>query len=112
MERPRPVKDLDWSAETARALGTRAVDLWTEWLGKLRTLPVARPWKGRDLPKELGLGIPEGPTSVDQLVALLRTLVFDTSMYPGHPGFMAYITGPGTVPGAVADLVAAALNQN
>src|SRR5690606_15299156 len=40
------------------------------------------------------------------------TLVFEHSIYPGHPGFMAYISGAGTVPGAAADLVAAALNQN
>ena len=33
-------------------------------------------------------------------------------MYPGHPRFMAYISGAGTAPGAVADLLAAALNQN
>ena len=33
-------------------------------------------------------------------------------MYPGHPGFVAYISGAGTVPGAAADLIAAGLNQN
>jgi glutamate/tyrosine decarboxylase-like PLP-dependent enzyme len=112
MERPRPVADLDWSSDTAKELGARALDLWAEWLGKLRSLPVARAWKGRDLGKELGIAIPDGPRSIDDLASLLRALVFDTSMYPGHPGFMAYITGPGTVPGAIADLVAAAINQN
>lgn len=35
-----------------------------------------------------------------------------TATYTGHPGFMAYITGAGTVPGAAADLLATALNQN
>ena len=49
---------------------------------------------------------------MDDLVASLRTLAFDHSTYTGHPGFMAYITGAGTVPGAAADLLAAALNQN
>lgn len=33
-------------------------------------------------------------------------------MYPGHPRFMAYITGAGTVPGGPADLLAAAVNMN
>ena len=39
-------------------------------------------------------------------------LVFEESIYPGHPGFFAYISGAGTVPGAAADLIASALNQN
>jgi aromatic-L-amino-acid decarboxylase len=39
-------------------------------------------------------------------------MVFDWSMYPGHPRFMAYITGTGTIPGAAADLLAAAVNMN
>jgi glutamate/tyrosine decarboxylase-like PLP-dependent enzyme len=30
----------------------------------------------------------------------------------GHPGFLAYISGSGTVPGAAADLLAAGLNPN
>ena len=38
--------------------------------------------------------------------------LIDHSMFPGHPAFMAYITGPGTVPGAAADLLAAGINQN
>jgi aromatic-L-amino-acid decarboxylase len=33
-------------------------------------------------------------------------------MYVGHPGFLAYVCGAGTVPGAAADLFAAALNPN
>ncbi|MCP3860906.1 MAG: aspartate aminotransferase family protein, partial [Phycisphaeraceae bacterium] len=49
---------------------------------------------------------------VDDLVDHLRRVVFQESMYPGHPGFVAYISGAGTVPGAAADLIAAGLNQN
>ena len=33
-------------------------------------------------------------------------------MYPGHPRFMAYVSGAGTIPGAAADLLAAGLNMN
>ena len=49
---------------------------------------------------------------MEDLIGSLRTLAFEHSTYTGHPGFMAYITGAGTVPGAAADLLAAALNQN
>src|SRR5437588_2322642 len=33
-------------------------------------------------------------------------------MYPGHPRFMAYVSGAGTVPGAAAELLAAGINPN
>ncbi len=39
------------------------------------------------------------PMPIDDVVAHLRQIVFDESMYPGHPGFVAYISGAGTVPG-------------
>ena len=50
--------------------------------------------------------------SDDELFEHLRSVMFDHSVYPGHPRFMGYITGAGTVPGAVADLLASTLNQN
>ena len=28
---------------------------------------------------------------IDDLIAHLRRVVFDESMYPGHPGFLAYL---------------------
>src|SRR5262249_28067117 len=56
--------------------------------------------------------VPEEPLGDAELLAYLRTVVLERSMYPGHPGFMAYISGAGTVPGAAADFLASAVNQN
>lgn len=58
------------------------------------------------------MDIPEEPLSDDELERHFRSLMLEHSMYPGHPGFVAYVSGAGTVPGAVADLLAAGLNQN
>ncbi len=112
MERPRPVRDLSWPTEKARDLGARALSLWGDFLEKLPSLPVSRSWKGRDLARELELRIPDAPASLDDVMGTLKKLLFETSMYPGHPRFMAYVTGPGTIPGAIADLIAATLNAN
>jgi glutamate/tyrosine decarboxylase-like PLP-dependent enzyme len=48
----------------------------------------------------------------EALLAYLRDVVFEWSAYLGHPRFLAYISGAGTVPGAAADLLAAGLNMN
>jgi glutamate/tyrosine decarboxylase-like PLP-dependent enzyme len=110
--RPEPVPDLDWSPERARVLGEGALALWTELLASLRSLPVDRGRRSDEVRAGLVREVPEEPLTTDELLAELRRLVFDYSMYPGHPGFMAYVTGAGTVPGAVAELLAAGLNQN
>jgi len=39
-------------------------------------------------------------------------VIFERSELSGHPRFMAYVSGAGTIPGTVADLVAAGLNAN
>jgi aromatic-L-amino-acid/L-tryptophan decarboxylase len=111
-QRPEPVPDLDWSPERARQLGEDVVDLWAELLGRLGELPVSGDFRADGMRERLALEVPEEPLERGKLLDHLRTLVFDGSIYPGHPGFMAYISGAGTVPGAAADLIAAALNQN
>jgi aromatic-L-amino-acid/L-tryptophan decarboxylase len=109
---PAPVTDLAWSAEQARDLGTRVVGLWTELLELLPDLPVNREHTPATVAPAVALPVPDEPMAVDELVAHLRELTFEQSMHVGHPAFFAYIVGAGTVPGAVAELLAAGLNPN
>lgn len=111
-ERPPPLRDLDWSPERARALGEGALDIWTELLERLPELPVSRRLSEAEVHRAVALEVPEEPMPQEELLAYLRDVVLERSMYPGHPRFYAYITGAGTVPGAVADLVASGLNPN
>lgn len=66
----------------------------------------------REVGDALALDVPDAPMSDDDLSAHLRKIVLEQSMFPGHSGFHAFITGAGTVPGAPADLLAAGINQN
>jgi len=110
--RPEPVRDLDWDPKRTREFGEHALDLWTELLERLRELPVRRRETRQQVREAVLRPVPEEPLPMEELVDYLRGVIFRHSMYPGHPGFMAYISGAGTVPGAAADLLAAALNQN
>jgi aromatic-L-amino-acid decarboxylase len=109
---PEPVTDLDWKPDRARMLGDKALDLWVEFLERLPSLPVARGLKMTDVRNGVIVPIPEEPLTDDALMEHIRKVMFDYSTYPGHPGFFGYITGAGTVPGAVADLLASSLNAN
>src|SRR5665809_53285 len=109
---PEPFPDLDWSPERARALGDSALEMYEEWLRRLPDLPVDRGRNAAEVSEAVHLDVPAEGMRDEELLEYLRKLVFDYSMYPGHPGFLAYIVGGGTVPGAIADLVAAGINQN
>lgn len=111
-QRPEPVRDLDWDPDRARELGEDAVELWVELLARLPELPVSREFRADELRDTLAIDVPEEALERGELLGHLRALMLENSMYPGHPGFLAYISGAGTVPGAAADLLAAALNQN
>jgi aromatic-L-amino-acid/L-tryptophan decarboxylase len=109
---PEPVRDLDWPPERARALAEGAVDLWEELLAGLRERPVTRAWREEEVRAAVEVDVPHEPLGDEAVLAYLRRLLLEQSVYLGHPGFLAYICGAGTVPGPVADLLAAAVNQN
>jgi aromatic-L-amino-acid decarboxylase len=111
-EPPPPLRDLDWEPERARAFAERAVELWTELLRRLPDLPVAPLAGETEVREAMAIPVPDEPMAEDDLLAYLRDLTFRWSMYPGHPRFLAYISGAGTAPGVAADLLAAGLNQN
>ena len=85
--------------------------LWTELLSTLPERRIVPENGGTGARAALALAVPEEPMADDALFDHLRALAFDWAAYCGHPRFMAYITGAGTVPGAAADLLAA-LNMN
>jgi aromatic-L-amino-acid decarboxylase len=112
-EKPAPYRELDWDSERARAFGHAIVQVWTELLESLHDGPVIPPHLTREVVRDaVALDVPEGPMPEDELVAYLRKAVLDYSLKAGHPAHLAYITGAGTVPGAVADLLASGLNPN
>jgi aromatic-L-amino-acid/L-tryptophan decarboxylase len=109
---PEPYRELDLDPKRARALVDAAADLFQEYLERLPSLPIDRGRSSDEVRRAVARPIPEEGVPDEDLISYLRTIVFDSAIYTGHPGFMAYISGSGTPPGAAADLVAAAINQN
>jgi aromatic-L-amino-acid/L-tryptophan decarboxylase len=109
---PEPLRDLDWDAARAGEFAGRMTALWTELLATLAERRVAPGAGASEVRVALALDIPDEPMPDDELFEHLRALTFDWSAYCGHPRFMAYITGAGTVPGAAADLLASGINMN
>lgn len=112
MDAPLPNRALAWEPERARAFGDDVVELWEELLRRLPDLPVGRALSADTVRDAVVRDVPEEGLDDESLIAYLREVALEYSIYPGHPGFMAYVTASGTVPGTAADLLAAALNQN
>ncbi len=111
LEVPPPVRDLDWSPERARAFADRVLDLYASLLAELPDGPVSPSVTTAGVRAAVALDVPEEPLGDEALLAHLQAIL-DHSLRPGSGGFLAYISGAGTVPGAVADLLASGLNAN
>ncbi|MBF0108265.1 MAG: aminotransferase class V-fold PLP-dependent enzyme [Magnetococcales bacterium] len=112
LKEPAPFGILDWSPERVRTLGRQIIELWATHLERLPSLPVTRHLLPEQVKDAVTCPIPEEPLSDHQLLDHLKTLFVDHSIHTGHPGFLAYIMGIGTLPGTLADLAASAFNQN
>ncbi|MHB8512751.1 MAG: pyridoxal phosphate-dependent decarboxylase family protein [Actinomycetota bacterium] len=106
------MQDLNWPPDEARAFADGIVDIWTDLLRALPDARVTPAQSQASIDDAVRIPVPEKPMPREDLLAYLRDVALNQSMYPGHAGFMAYISGAGTVPGAAAELLAAGLNQN
>ncbi len=99
--------------EEFRSLGHALVDRIAEFLGSLRDLPVASGQDAAAVRARLGSGgLPERGATPGALLDEAARLVFENAVFPGHPRFLGYVVGAGAPIGALADLLAGAVNQN
>jgi aromatic-L-amino-acid decarboxylase len=105
---------LSIDAETFRSLGHRLVDQVAEFLESVPHRPVTRDESPSAVREALDLNGSLPEQGVDPGVLLERTapLLFDHSLFNGHPRFFGYITAPPAPIGILADLLAAAVNPN
>src|SRR5882672_5206236 len=105
---------LDIDAATFRALGHRLVDDVAAFLETLPERPVTRSQPPSGVREALGLGGPLPEHGTDPAALLERTapLLFENSLFNGHPRFYGYITSSPAPIGILGELLAAAINAN
>jgi aromatic-L-amino-acid decarboxylase len=92
-----------------RALASRAVEITTQYLERLRELPSFPSTSGAETSARFDEPLPErghGAAALEDLQAVLSLA------RPCGPGFFGYVLGSGEPVAAIADLVASVLNQN
>src|SRR5205807_3101632 len=100
---------LSVDAETMRRLGYRTVDMLVDRLAG-DPGPVVRAGDPVQLRDALSMPPPEQAVPFDAILEQLERDVLPFVARIGHPGYLAFIPGEGTWPGALGDLIASALN--
>ena len=104
---------LDIKAEDFRTLGHALVDEIANYLDLLPQRPVTHDQTPKELQELLGAGpIPEHGSDPGELLNEAAKLLFEHSLFNGHPRFWGYITSSAAPMGALGDMLAAAVNPN
>ncbi|MFT4664146.1 MAG: aromatic-L-amino-acid decarboxylase [Gammaproteobacteria bacterium] len=111
-EKPLPFEELNWNPEKAGSLGHGILDVWESYLKQLPQLPVLNLSSPEEVSTSMTFEIPQKGLSEEALIDYSKKLFFSNATQTGHPGFLAYIVGSGTVSGAIGDFIASAINQN
>jgi aromatic-L-amino-acid decarboxylase len=103
---------LEMSADAFREAGHRLVDAVGALLESLPSRPVARDETPTDLRALLPAALPRHGRPAGALLEEVAPLLVEHSLFNGHPRFFGYITSSAAPIGALADLLAAAVNPN
>lgn len=107
---PSPI---ELSQDEFKTVGHRLIDIIAGFIGTIDKRPVTTSKTPGELQALLGASsLPELGTPVEEIFSRVPPLLFDHSLLNGHPKFMGYITSSATPAGALADLLAAAINPN
>src|SRR3954469_13181639 len=95
--------------ETMRELGYRTIDMLVDRITG-EPGPVVRSQAPGGLRERLTMAPPETPAGFNELLDGLERDVLPFVARISHPGYLAFVPGEGTWPGALGDLIASALN--
>ena len=100
--------------EEFRRLGRQLVDRIAEQMERMPHGPVKPDEPGSVVRDALDAarGLPPEGSAAEPLLNAAAELLFDHSLFNGHPRFLGYITSSPAAIGVLADLLASAVNQN
>jgi glutamate/tyrosine decarboxylase-like PLP-dependent enzyme len=102
------------SREQFRSLGHNLVDQLADFLGSVPGRPVTRAESPEKVRTALAANrdLPEEGQEPERLLRESAALLFEHSLFNGHPRFYGYITSSAAPIGMLADLLASAVNAN
>ncbi len=104
---------IEITAEDFKIIGHQLVDNIANFIDTINEKRVTTGETPKQIQTVLGnASLPGNGTSVSELFSKTSDLLFNHSLLNGHPKFFGYITSSPTPIGALADLLASAVNPN
>lgn len=99
--------------EAFRKIGYQLIDDIANFIQTIDERPVTYGRSPSQIQTQIGNGsLPENGQDTSELISNTTNLLFDNSLFNGHPKFLGYITSSPAPIGILADLLAAAVNAN
>ncbi|MEE9364961.1 MAG: aminotransferase class V-fold PLP-dependent enzyme [Cellulophaga sp.] len=99
--------------EEFRKIGYKLIDDISDFINTIDKRPVTTSESPKQIQNILGISsLPENGIPAAELISKTTNLLFDHSLFNGHPKFLGYITSSAAPIGALADLLAASVNPN
>jgi aromatic-L-amino-acid decarboxylase len=102
----------DMDPEAFRAAAHRVVDLMADYLADIERYAVLPPIRPGAVSSRLPTVAPEQPEPLDEILADYLSVIAPNATAWQHPGFFAYFASTASGPGILAEMLAAAINQN
>ena len=104
---------IELSKDEFKEMGYQLIDSISNFIDTIKEEPVTPAETSEQLQKILvNRSLPENGTSASELLRHTTDLLLKHSLLNGHPKFLGYITSSAAPIGALADLLAAAVNPN
>jgi aromatic-L-amino-acid decarboxylase len=104
---------IELSKEEFKNIGHQLVDAIANFIDNIKDKPVTTGASSKQLQQLVGsASLPETGRPPGELLANAAELLFNNSLFNGHPKFLGYITSSAAPIGALADMLAAAVNPN
>ncbi|MEO6189273.1 MAG: pyridoxal-dependent decarboxylase [Saprospiraceae bacterium] len=109
----RRISPIQINKNDFREIGYRLIDILSDFYDTIHERPITTGEAVKQIQTVLGnASLPEDGTSVSELFTKTVDLLLKHSLLNGHPKFFGYITSSPTQIGALADLLASAVNPN
>lgn len=104
---------IEISPEEFKRIGYQLIDMISYFIETIDEKPVTKGETPTEIQSILGnASLPEEGISASQILSRSTELLLNHSLLNGHPKFMGYVTSSASPIGALADLLAAAINPN
>jgi aromatic-L-amino-acid/L-tryptophan decarboxylase len=110
---PKRNAPVEMQGSEFKAAGHRLIDQIADFIEDISDKPVTTGLSSVELSRLVGQGpLPEHGKPANEIIDRASDLLFNHSLFNGHPRFLGYITSSAAPIGALADLLAAAVNPN